>query len=494
MTLPIDQAKSILRQRLGVPAKDVAYVFGFRTPSGKALALHPRQKESRLWYQAPEVPDMPGIRQIASAKNDDLNGPMRPLAAPNTPRIELEDASALHRFLDWYLNESPSGQNNEVAAVPQASNFTAAYQRFCELVQAKSGHPFRGFDEGMVAAWENYKPRLREHALTLLAVSEWSEEQIGSGAILNRTIRAIEIQDSRLNLTNNLVFWQNRYGHANRDHRVLLEAVSKPAQRIEVENLLFGLFRGGADEGVIFDHMSDLTGGKYPLLAYLFFLKDIDRFMPIQPTGFDRAFRTIGVDFTTLRQCSWENYSEYNAMLDNLRTLIAQAADLKTVRLVDAHSFCWVFSTLIKQEAEGSLEPAPGDKDAGRVLGGREKSIIAMRMSVENTVRNANGQTVERIMKNKELRMSSTELERLIASLLDLQNDRCALTGIPLQYSGCVDDKNLRPSLDRKDSNGHYEADNLQVVCQFINFWKSDADNEEFKRLLMLVRGVEDLV
>ena len=35
------------------------------------------------------------------------------------------------------------------------------------------------------------------------------------------------------------------------------------------------------------------------------------------------------------------------------------------------------------------------------------------------------------------------------------------------------------------------EAGNLQIVCQFINFWKSDSDNEEFKRLLMLVRGVE---
>jgi hypothetical protein len=52
-------------------------------------------------------------------------------------------------------------------------------------------------------------------------------------------------------------------------------------------------------------------------------------------------------------------------------------------------------------------------------------------------------------------------------------------------------DKNLLPSVDRKDSNGHYEVGNLQIVCQFINFWKGDSDNEEFKRLLMLVRGLE---
>jgi len=376
------------------------------------------------------------------------------------------------------------------AAAINPKAFHEAFSRFQELVLAKSGHPFRDFDEGLAAVWENYKPRLRDHAQNLLKTETWSEGEIGTGAILNRTIEAIEIQDSRLNLTNNLVFWQNRFGHANRDHRVLLEAISVPKQQTEIEGLLFGLFRGGADVGTTFDSLSELTGGKYPLLAYLFFLKDMERFMPIQPTGFDRTFRALGIDFTTLRKCSWENYVSYNATLDSLRPLIADAAELKSVRLVDAHSFCWIFSSLVKQEAEGSLVPASGAKDEGRILGGREKSIIALRLSVENTVRNANGQTAERTVKNKELRMSTAELEKLIGSLLDLQDNCCALTGIPVQFHSVDADNNLLPSLDRIDSNGHYEAGNLQIVCRFINFWKSDSDNEEFRNLLMLVREV----
>jgi hypothetical protein len=68
---------------------------------------------------------------------------------------------------------------------------------------------------------------------------------------------------------------------------------------------------------------------------------------------------------------------------------------------------------------------------------------------------------------------------------------RCALTGIPLQPHGPDVDKNLLPSLDRIDSEGHYEAGNLQVVCQFVNYWKGASDNEEFRRLLILVRGEE---
>lgn len=67
-------------------------------------------------------------------------------------------------------------------------------------------------------------------------------------------------------------------------------------------------------------------------------------------------------------------------------------------------------------------------------------------------------------------------------------------TGIPFQFHGGDADKNLVPSLDRKDSNRHYKDGNLQVVCQFVNFWKSDSDNEMFARLLMLVRNQDDVL
>lgn len=272
---------------------------------------------------------------------------------------------------------------------------------------------------------------------------------------------------------------------------LLLDAVSNPILCRKIESLLYRLYCTDADEGSLFDQLSELTTGKYPLLAYLYFLKDMDRFMPILPSGFDRAFLSLSIDFSTERQCNWENYKTYNQTLDSLRTFIGASAGIENVRLIDAHSFCWIFSTLVKQEAEGALAKVPDGKDVGRVLSGKESSIIEMRQSTENTVRRANGQIAERSIKNKELRMTTEELEELISYLLDLQENCCALTGIPLQFVGNVANNNLRPSLDRIDSDKHYEHGNLQVVCQFVNFWKSDSDNEEFKRLLMLVRGEE---
>jgi hypothetical protein len=352
------------------------------------------------------------------------------------------------------------------SSLPSA-RFQTQFARFQRLIVSNDkGHHFTNFEEGVAGVWEGYKPRLRDHALRILAPDRWSDTSIGSGAILQHTIDAIEIQDNRTNLINNLVFWQNRFGHANRDHRALLDAVSNPNLRHDLEYFLFGLYRGGADEGATFNSLSKLTGAKYPLLAYLYFLKDMGRFMPIQPTTFDRAFRDLGVELVTLRNCTWENYQFFNDALGEVKKALASIDGLSKTRLIDAHSFCWL---LEKLEDDGGQGTKSGGKDPGRILGGRDKSIILMRDSVENTVKNSNGQIVQRTMKNKELRMTPAVLERLLASLLDLQGNRCALTGIPFQFHGPDADNNLLPSVDRIDSDGHYEAGNLQIVCQFIN-------------------------
>jgi hypothetical protein len=385
---------------------------------------------------------------------------------------------------------SNSGNAGEATEVDPIA-FRESFVRFQALIKARSGHPFINFQEGMASTWESYKPRLREYALELLCIDQWVEVEIGSGFILECMIKAIEIQATLGDRTNNLVFWQNRFGHANREHRAFIEATSDPKLRSKIESLLFGLFRGSSEEGATFDRLSELTGGKYPLLAYIFFLRDMDRFMPIQPTGFDRAFRALGIEFSTLRQCSWENYSTYNQTLTALQPHIGAATGLKAVRLVDAHSFCWIFSSLLKKEAEGSITKTSGQSSDGRSVGGWERSIIEMRTSILNTVRNSNGQIVERVLKDKQLLMDPAKLDELIRSRLELQQGKCNLTGLTLHAYGPDADPNLLPSADRIDSSLHYESKNIQVVCRFINFWKGKSDNAEFQRLLTLVRGVE---
>jgi hypothetical protein len=104
------------------------------------------------------------------------------------------------------------------------------------------------------------------------------------------------------------------------------------------------------------------------------------------------------------------------------------------------------------------------------------------------TAKQSNGQTVERAVKNKDVKFrNEIELEDYITALIEAQEGMCALTELPLEMDEKDGDKELICSLDRIDSNGHYERDNLQVVCRFINRWKSDSDNEEFRRLLKIL-------
>lgn len=123
----------------------------------------------------------------------------------------------------------------------------------------------------------------------------------------------------------------------------------------------------------------------------------------------------------------------------------------------------------------------------GEIKDARFKAVWSMANQAEQTAKQSYGQTVEHTIKNKDLRLSKEALISHLNELLDEAGNRCAITGLALQFEGS--DDQLWPSLDRIDSNGHYEAGNLQVVARFINFWKSNAEDAEFRRLIAIVRG-----
>jgi hypothetical protein len=119
----------------------------------------------------------------------------------------------------------------------------------------------------------------------------------------------------------------------------------------------------------------------------------------------------------------------------------------------------------------------------------RRRTIVNMVVQAYDTAKGSNGQIVERRVKNKEVRFASrADFEKYVAELLDAQEGLCAISGVPLQFMG-GDDPQCCCSLDRIDSDGHYEPGNLQIVCRFINRWKSDGADGEFRRLLELVRA-----
>ena len=346
---------------------------------------------------------------------------------------------------------------------PDPAAFSEAWNSFTAEIQRASGQPFVSFNEGHPATWESYKPRLRELALARLDIPSWTEREVGSGKLIDSALRAIEIQEA--GLVNNLVRWPNRYGHANRSHRVFLDALDDTELQQNLESWLLNFFHNRLSPEASFERLVDIAGKRYDLIAYLFFLKDDHRYMPIAPAYFDRAFEQLGIELVTARHCSWKNYAAYNAALEHVRQAVEARTGLEGVRLIDAHSFCWM---LVRMPQAPLGEPARRLRRGVRVFDAREKSIYEMVESTKDAVRNS-GRVIQRQLKEKELKMTDTELEDHIKRLLKKQNDQCALTGISLQFRGEETDNNLLPSLDRIRSDAHYEAGNLQVVCRFIN-------------------------
>ena len=120
MTLAIADAEAILRSRLGQPAKPPTdYVVGFTTPSGKVLAIHREANEMRIWFQPPTPPSLDGVRLMDSPSNgnSNINGPLLPLRAPTTLRVEVDSRGALSKFLDW------SAGSVAAARVPDRSEY-----------------------------------------------------------------------------------------------------------------------------------------------------------------------------------------------------------------------------------------------------------------------------------------------------------------------------------------------------------------------------------
>ena len=109
----------------------------------------------------------------------------------------------------------------------------------------------------------------------------------------------------------------------------------------------------------------------------------------------------------------------------------------------------------------------------------------------EKTALRSRGQAVLRTAKKKEMRFPNRiALEKYLLGLIEMQEGLCALTGLPLEFDERNGDAEFFCSLDRIDSDAHYEEGNLQVVCRFANRWKNADDDTLFRRLLEAVRTI----
>jgi hypothetical protein len=226
------------------------------------------------------------------------------------------------------------------------ARFAFVFERFLEAVALYSplDGPFTNFQMGLAGKWENYKDWLYLEARRRLKVSAWKKDRIGTGEILRHVIEAIQIREDQ-DHRNNIVEWQQKYKESDRSHHRMVLAQRSAQLRKVAETALFHMYADKANAENCFGELAEIFGARYDLISYLFFLRDWNEFLPLRPNAFETAFKMLGVPLKMVKQCSWENYSEYLSRIQQVRALLARYDIPNGVRLIDAHSFCWMLAS-----------------------------------------------------------------------------------------------------------------------------------------------------
>lgn len=179
---------------------------------------------------------------------------------------------------------------------------------------------------------EGYKREIAVIGKRNLEIRKWTRKDIGAGRILGYVQAALEAE-SLDGFKNNLVNW--------RFSKYLPDLFEGDGDLRGFEAIVYDFFKGSMPPGEAFDGLTGAVGRQYPLISYLFFLKDPDHHLPVAPSYFDDFFDLVDIEFRTRGRASWQNYQEYLAIIETVRHNFIDMGYHDT-RLIDAHSFCWM--------------------------------------------------------------------------------------------------------------------------------------------------------
>lgn len=218
--------------------------------------------------------------------------------------------------------------------ISDTSKVISQISRFISFVHNMDGEMgFISFRDsaGFLGREEDYKSRIAEEARKALQFSDWQESWIGTGKIAERASKALSKAYNLVN-KNQQIDFKNRLDPKS--------SIFQP----KAERVLYDIYRNpSCDESEAFSNAVDTFGAKYDTIAFLYFIKDDTRFLPISSGHFDDGFNILGIDYKTSHQCSWDNYQGFIEIIKEIQLLMEDMLPMKgSLRLIDAHSFVWV--------------------------------------------------------------------------------------------------------------------------------------------------------
>lgn len=191
-----------------------------------------------------------------------------------------------------------------------------------ELIDFKT-HPY-------VEKHENYKYAVLEQAKDKLLTKFWNEDEFGNGKITEAVKNSIQTTATYnyKSYQNNLIDWRKK------------DDFKKLKTDYTTEKLLFEFFKNKIPDEDAFKRFMEF-GFSYQLIAYLFFIKNSQKFMPISQQQFDRIFESLDIKLQTSGNISWENYLTYNNVIKGFQKHLSNVH--RNITLLDAHSLLWMY-------------------------------------------------------------------------------------------------------------------------------------------------------
>lgn len=212
------------------------------------------------------------------------------------------------------------------------------YQDFVRFLATK-GETFKSFkSSAFIDKEENYKYAVFDQAKESLEQQWWKQSDIGTGKIQGKVKDAIKtklVYEYQWH-NNNLVDWRKR------------DDFAKLPISNSLETTLFNFYKNKTKDSEVFEEFLSLKLS-YQIIAYLFFIKDRNRYLPITQERFDEIFELIGIpEFKTSYNASWDNYNEFIDIIKQVRDFL-KAKD-PNATLLDAHSFLYILGSQMKEE------------------------------------------------------------------------------------------------------------------------------------------------
>ena len=194
---------------------------------------------------------------------------------------------------------------------------------------------------------EHYKEKIYTDASGLLSSIDWTDISLSDKSVCDAVISAI-------NKSGNLLFGSTR--------KVAIDFIEH--HHADCAKTFRNLYGNRADDQQNFTDLCQHFGATYQLIAYLFFIKDKERYLPVSPKNFDRLFPLIGIDGQKMsRHCTWANYNWFIANVRTVQEEINEYLHLnKGLSLLTAHSIIWILGTLKQipleiEQTENADEP-----------------------------------------------------------------------------------------------------------------------------------------